>query len=80
MVLTMIDPVRARSNESGEVGEYSIVRRELESVPVEPGLFADCPRNEEVPADIITVWDDVVRVFDVLLFGDTKNPLLVILI
>jgi hypothetical protein len=57
----MVDPIRPWRKKTGEVTDDSVVCIKLESLPIEPRrVFANRIRDEEVPTDVVPVWDNVV--------------------
>jgi hypothetical protein len=56
----MVDPIRPWRKKTGEVTDDSVVCIKLESLPIEPRVFANRIRDQEVPTDVVPVWDNVV--------------------
>jgi len=69
----MVDTIGTRGKKTGEVGNDSVVRVELQPFPVEARVFADCVRDQEIPTDIVAVWDDVVGLAGILFFRNSKE-------
>jgi hypothetical protein len=59
-LLTMVDPIRPWRKKAGEVTDDSAVCIKLEFLPIEPRVFANRIRDQEVPTDVVPVWDNVV--------------------